>query len=450
MAKATGSEVRLDIISRGKNGKEGYIMKNYEILKGFTVLFTLFIVGLTACDSADDEQPVVHPMHISTETPSPTSNIITVRGMVESVESRNVYSTLGFMIDRVYVEAGERVTEGQILGVLDTENLELTIAQQRANLDIAQQNSQNALQDSRRMLNEATTNLSNNTNIHILSAESSLSAAAINLESVQQNYDDAMRDYRAGNNPQILSTESFLRTARIELERIESNHANISGLHLAGIISQEEFRQSENALTLARNQYNDARISYENAKLFQQRSIEQLRTALQSAITAHQNAQAMLSASRVAAQQDIERLRSNVASAERSTNFEHMEIAIQQQERLLEDSVITAPISGTITTVIAREGAVGMGLMFIVEDTDNLRIITRFREYDIGQIKEGMEVVITSNATGADEYTGIISRINPAATSFAPVVEFEAEILVTSVNTGLRIGMNTRVDIDLP
>ena len=422
-------------------------MDKCKLLKIAVALFAASFIA--ACDSADYEQPVSQPIRTTVETPAPSPDIITVRGMVESTETRNVYSTLGFMIDRVYVEVGDRVEEGQILGVLDTANLELTIAQQRANLSLAQQNSQNALQDSRRMLNEATANLSNNTNIHILSAESSLSAATINLEMAQQNYDDAMRDYRAGNSPQILSTESFLRTARLEVDRIEANHANLTGLHLGGIVTQEELRQSENALTLARNQYNDARLSHDNAVLFQQRSIEQFRTALQSAVTAHQNAQAMLSASQVAAQQDIERLRSNVANAERSTNFEHMEIAIQQQERLLEDAIIASPINGTITSVIAREGAVGMGLMFIVEDTDNLRIITRFREYDIGLIEEGMEVRVIPDAASGAVYTGIISKINPAAVEASPIVEFEAQIIITSESVNLRLGASTRIEIEI-
>ena len=55
-----------------------------------------------------------------------------------------------------------------------------------------------------------------------------------------------------------------------------------------------------------------------------------------------------------------------------------------------------------------------------------------------------MEVTITSNATGTAEYTGVISRINPAATPSSPVVEFEAEVAVTSAGTGLRIGMNNQ------
>lgn len=374
---------------------------------------------------------------------------ITASGLVESVTSRNIYSTLGFKINRVYVEVGEYVEAGQVLAQLDTADLELTIAQQRAAIDQARQSGQNTVADTQRMLNEASADLANNRNIHILGAEAALAAAESNLTAVQQNYNDSLRDYQEGTNPQVVSAEGLLRTARVELDRLEASHANINALHASGIVSQEEMRQSENALTHARNQYADARINYNNAVEFQQRNIDQLRISLQSASTAHQNAQEMHQAARISAQQDIERLRSHAVSAQVGANLEHMEISLQQLERHLTDSTITAPISGTITSAIAREGEFPLGRLFVVEDTENLRIITSFREYDIGRIREGMEVVITSDATGDVEYAGIITRINPAAIPYSPIVEFETEVLVSSADTDLRIGMNARIYLPL-
>jgi len=99
--------------------------------------------------------------------------------------------------------------------------------------------------------------------------------------------------------------------------------------------------------------------------------------------------------------------------------------------------------------VIAREGAVGMGSLFVIEDTRNLKITARLREYDIGRIREGMYVTISSDATGDAVYSGTISRISPAAVAHSNVVEFEIEVAVTSANTALRIGMSTRLNIIL-
>jgi len=232
-------------------------------------------------------------------------NSITVRGTVESILSRNVYTTLGALVERIHVEAGDSVTEGQILGVLDAEDL------------------------------------TNSANI----AEASLRIAEINLTAAEHN----------------------LETRR--------------ALYSANAIAREELRQSE--------------------------------FALQAAVASHRQAQAMFDAARLT----------------------------------LERSVIRSPIDGTVTAVIAREGAVGMGLLFIVADINNLKITTSLREYDLDRIETGMEVFISSDATGDAVYTGIINRINPAATAFAPVAEFETEVLVTSNETALRVGTTARLNI---
>jgi RND family efflux transporter MFP subunit len=252
--------------------------------------------------SADDLQPGISDTAIR---PAEVINSITVRGTVESVQRRNVYTTLGSMVERVYAEAGDIVEEGQILGVLNIEDL----------------------------INE------------------------------------------------VSIAEASLRIAEINLATAEHNHETLKGLYETRVIPRNELQQSE----------------------FQ----------LQSAIAFRGQAQAKLDATLV----------------------------------IMERSVIRAPISGTVTAVIAREGEVGFGRLFVIEDTENLKIITSFREYDLEKIKTGMNVTITSDATGNAEYTGVISRINPAASAFAPVVEFEAEILVTQGNTDLRIGMNANLGI---
>ena len=263
------------------------------------------LIGVNARVRIPLRQPPAAP-RAAARRPAALASSISVRGTVESVQRRNVYSSLGFTIERVYVEAGDRVTEGQVLGVLETEDL----------------------------------------NIQLLNAEASLQIAEINIAAAEHNH-------------------GILRT-----------------LYAAQAIPVNDLRQAE--------------------------------FALQSAIASRQQAQALLDATRIA----------------------------------LERSVIASPINGTVTAVIAREGAAGMGLLFVVED-DNLKITTSFREYDLARIATGMEVAITSDATGSAEYAGVINRINPAAMAGAPVAQFEAEVLVTSPNTSLRIGMNTRVTISL-
>ena len=241
----------------------------------------------------------------------PAENI-SAAGIVESVQKRNVYSSLAFPVERIHVTTGESVDEGQILGVLNTDDLQI----------------------------------------------------------------------------QMSNAGAALRIAEVNSARAEHNHEIRKVLYNASAISQDEMRQSE--------------------------------FALQTAIASRQQAQAQYDAVR----------------------------------NSLDKSVIRSPIRGTVTEIFAREGASGMGLLFIVEDTENLKITTGFRESDLARVKTGMEVVITSDATGIARHKGIISRINPATAKNAagvslPNALFEAEVLVAPQATGLRIGMNVRLEIAL-
>jgi len=139
---------------------------------------------------------------------------------------RSVYTTLGYVVEQIYVEAGNHVSAGQILGVLDTKDL----------------------------ANE------------ILNAEAALRIAEISLAAAEHSYD----------------TRRILQDAGAGIPLYEMQHL--------------EFR-------------------------------------LQSAIASRQQAQAMLDVARAA----------------------------------MERSIIRSPIDGIVTSVFAREGAIGLGLLFVIE-----------------------------------------------------------------------------------
>ncbi|MCL2392479.1 MAG: HlyD family secretion protein [Oscillospiraceae bacterium] len=437
--------------------KKAKSIRKYKEL--ITIMISLWIAALliTGCDIAiaDDLQSIelepttsANPEVISAPHTTHTSRI-TVRGIVESTTSRNVYTTLGHFIDTVEVEIGDRVTKGQVLVTLDTEVLELTIAQARAQIEATRLSAGVTIEETQRMLDQASSNISNNTNAMIINAQAALRGAEANLAAIQNNYDAARSDSDYGNNAQILAAQTAVRNARMEWENREADLDNAKVLYEIDAISRQELRNAQDAFNFAVNQLDDAEAAYDNAVLFQQRNLEQLRLSLEAANTAQQQAQRALNAAGAAARQEVEALRGSVEIARISANLEAQEIALKILERQLADSKIIAPINGTITSVVAREGMIGSGLLLTIEDTDNLHIITRFREYDIAQIREGMEVSISTN--GSEAYSGVIARINPAATITpgTSIVEFEAEIAVTSESTGLRIGMTTRVNIEL-
>ena len=260
--------------------------------------------------SARVRLPVTNEMrHVAANSRanSRADNSVLTQGIVESVHSMNVYGKLPHTVQRRYVDEGDRVTAGQILAVLETEDLDI----------------------------------------------------------------------------QMAGAEAALRMGEVAVATAEHNYGIVRTLYSAHAVPLNDLRQAE--------------------------------FALQVALASRQQAQTMVDATRLA----------------------------------LERSVITSPIDGTITAVIARAGSPGMGLLFIVEDTDNLRIMTSFRTYDLGRITEGMEVAIISDAAASGEYTGIINRINPAFETGFPIAVVLAEVLVVQSDSSLRIGMTVRLGVCL-
>ena len=381
---------------------------------------------------------------------------INVKGIVESNRKRTVYSTVSGMLKEVNVVVGDQVEQGRTLAVIDTEELEMNIAQQKADLTASEQSNLNQLQNTERLFSEAAANLEGGKNSQLLNAESSLKTAESNLKTAQKNYNDALREYREGDYAQLISAESNRTSAKQSLDTTSDTHDKNLELFAAGAISEDALTQSENALVSAQNRYDDAVKSYDNAIAAQKKTLEQNENALRTAQINYNNAQALVEAAKTGADQDLERLMSNVESAKIAVNNESRVIAIQRLEKQLRDSTITAPIAGTVTAVYAKEGASGSGLLFVIEDTENLIVETRIKEYDIGRVRTEMPVIIKTDATGDMEFEGFVQKIEPAAvktaagdTATASDIEFKTTVTVTSKDEALKIGMNTRLNVIL-
>ncbi|MCL2243386.1 MAG: HlyD family efflux transporter periplasmic adaptor subunit [Treponema sp.] len=305
--------------------------------------------------------------------PSDLINSISIKGIVESAEKNNVYSSLGHPVKKLNVEVGDWVARGRILCELNTEDLENNLAQQKAQL-----------------------------NSSVQSMRQQIQISAVNLESAQKKYDDALKDSENGTT--------------LDLDMKKNAYKNNQELFERGFISGNELSQSEVAYTSALNNYNGL--------------LEQAKDALKTAQINYNNAIA--------------------------ANTDTQELVIKNLEKHLRDSVIRAPVSGTVTAVYAREGASGSGLLFVIEDTENLIIKTTIKEYDISNVKTGMYVIIKSDSTGSSVYEGIVSKIAPTAvkdmsgeTASKSDVEFEAQVYITSRETDLKIGMNARLNVIL-
>lgn len=215
-------------------------------------------------------------------------------------------------------------------------------------------------------------------------------------------------------------------------------------------------KDARNGTTLAQVEQgiDSANRGVDSAEVQEDVAKAQLDAAKQSAESAKQQQEA----TKNAIEQQIDSLQDSLVGSQLAAESNRaQEIAIQKMQNTLEDASITAPVSGVVTAVYAKVGEPGNGLLFVVEDTESLKITTRIKEYDIANVQVGMPVTIKSDATGDKEISGTITYIAPAAvksdtgstqtSSNNSNVEFEAEVQVNDKDSGLRIGMNTRLTV---
>lgn len=244
--------------------------------------------------------------------------------------------------------------------------------------------------------------------------------ASIDYENKLQSYEIAKSLYDQGLNSDIVSASNALNTAIADLEQKELDYENYLELFELGDISNVE--------------------------------LDQYLTNVENAQSAVDKAEATLSSTRKRIELELKNSEAAVKAARASGDTKSMEIGVDKLDSQLDDAVITSPISGTVTTVNATVGNNGNGLLFIVEDLNNLIVKAKVKEYDAPNIVEGLKATIKSDGTGDMQFLGKVKTLAPTAAKDAAGqstanVEFDADIEVDDASAGLKVGMNARINL---
>ena len=217
------------------------------------------------------------------------------------------------------------------------------------------------------------------------------------------------------------------------------------------------YETTKKKLEDALDNYEEALISatenYTSAKEKVDDQIEAYESALSSAERNLSDAENAQTNAKINTENQLESYRIAYENAKNSANTA---LADYQLANLYEDlgkTTLTAPISGTVTAVYANEGETATGVMFVIEDTDNLVITSTVKAYDLSEVSEGMTVKIKTDATGSDVFYGVIESISPTATKDATGsvlstndAEFETIVRITDKSERLRIGVSARIE----
>lgn len=131
-------------------------------------------------------------------------------------------------------------------------------------------------------------------------------------------------------------------------------------------------------------------------------------------------------------------------------SYENARIQLEEAEKQLSYTKITAPISGTITQKLIETGTyvnAGTSIAYIV-NTSKLKVKINVSEANIYYIKKGDKAVITTDAFPGETFTGKISFVSPKGDD-SHNYPVEVEITNSSKHM-LKAGTFVNVNINLP
>ena len=252
----------------------------------------------------------------------------------------------------------------------------------------------------------------------------------------------------AGAGDASALTEAAMASGSAPAASAQSNSGGYRDMTLEELQAALPAAQAEQAA--AQTAVNEAQAAYNSAS----GQGYSLSLAVDSAYNGYVTALKSLDAAIASVETQLQSSENQLDSAKLSAQSarETRELTLEQMDESMEDLVITAPAAGTVTAVYATVGGPSTGLLFVIEDVEDLVVKTTIRSYDVGQVQEGMDVTIKSDATGDASFAGTVSFIAPASqktatgeTNTANEV-FDAEVKVLSQDTGLRIGMSVRLN----
>ena len=290
-------------------------------------------------------------------------------------------------------------------------------------------------------------------------AEASLESARVAMEAASSAYDDSETALIRANSDLRRTRENAVDSAQRTYDNAANAVSDAQRSYDRAVADLDRARANAvdtatERLTSAQNAFADAQRAYEKALSDKLRAIDgdfdSGESRMDSARRAYEDSLRQLESS----QNSVRSAQNTLAQAEekpatQGTNVELQELSLERLNDQLAEGKIVATADGVITEINVKVGATPSGIIFVIEDTENLHVSARVREHSISSVAPGQRAVITTDATGDAEYGGVLSYISPKAVSAAgsTSVEFEVQAALDDPDTIIRIGMNAFLNI---
>ncbi|MFT4108365.1 HlyD family efflux transporter periplasmic adaptor subunit [Propionicimonas sp.] len=399
------------------------------------------------------------------QTPTITAPTATVaRGTLAATvtASGNVHSGVtaslqlagsGGIVTHVYVRTGEKVTAGDRLVAVDDTAARQQLASAQASLRSAQ--------------GSLTTTTQGRTSAEKRSDSASVASARQALTNAQKALDAARDSYQlvltqqnqlvAAAQDAVDTAQDALAAAQAALTDLQAELAATDPADSATIADlnariatartqvgtdQSSLGAAESALASAQRTHDSQVLQARQAVTSQKGSRDAARKALaQTTATVAVNQQGPRSGAVTSAE-------AQVASAQ---------VAVDQARTAVEDTVLRAPFSGTVSTVNAVAGqssstagatgttTSGSGLVTLVNPS-GLSVSASIAEADATSVKVGQQVSVELEASGVT-MRGTVASIDPSSTVTNNVVQYATTIALVSPPSTVRVGQTASITI---
>jgi multidrug efflux pump subunit AcrA (membrane-fusion protein) len=212
--------------------------------------------------------------------------------------------------------------------------------------------------------------------------------------------------------------------------------------------AESQLKSTENQVTSAQLSMKKMQTSYESAQrdydrkktLYDQGAIA--KTDLESAETALKNAQTDLAT----AQNSIESAKLSIET--QRANINTAQVNLNTQQSSLQNTTITAPISGVMDGKNVSVGQyVNIGTVLgKVKDTSSINAVIQVKDSDLSYIKVGGKAILKIDGDNSKQYEGVIQNIDAAADSSSRM--FNCKIKSDNKNGELKPGVYGKVEIE--
>ncbi|HWP47133.1 MAG TPA: efflux RND transporter periplasmic adaptor subunit [Candidatus Limnocylindrales bacterium] len=346
-------------------------------------------------------------------------NILRVSGNIEITDAEISFKIAGRVEERL-VSEGERVQAGQVVARLDHTELVHQVALRKAEVEVA-----------RAALAE----------LEAGPRPEEIAQAEAVVRKAQAQLDELL----AGSRPQdIAVAEAAVQRAKVEVNRLKADYERRYKLYQEGILSTNEYEAAQTAYKVATAQLKEAE---ERLKLLKEgprkEQIEQARAALMQA------KETLTLVKKGPRKETIDQARARLDQANQ---------ALAMAETQLDYATLVSPISGVVLSKNVEPGEyVAPGTPVVtLGNLDNVWLRAYINETDLGRVKVGQRVQVTTDTYPGKVYEGHISFIASQAEFTPKNVQTEKErvklvyrikIHIPNPNMELKPGMPADADI---